>query len=183
MILCPFCKCQIEDDSFFCDQCGQEILVCPKCNKPGKGKVCTQDGTPLITMRSKAGISSVPTGGLKSQSVSEISELHLINKTLNLDIKIDRDVLIGRIEGDFKDIFSKYPQISGRHLQIKFDPEKGWLAIDLGSTNGTKYNNVNLIPYQAQPLTDKSFLQIANIEFYVQIISKKQIGKTGTVRI
>jgi hypothetical protein len=183
MITCPYCKATIDDDSFFCDQCGQEILICPKCHKPGKGKVCTQDGTPLITMKSKAGIFPAPAVGLESQSVSEIGELHLINKTLNLDIKIDRDVLIGRTEGDFTDIFGKYQQVSRRHLQIKFDPQKGWLAIDLNSTNGTKYNNVSLVPYQPQVLFDNSYLQIANIEFYVQIISKKQKGKTETVRI
>lgn len=51
---CPHCKSVIEDDSYFCDQCGQEIMICPVCGTPGKGKRCTQDGKPLITAREYA---------------------------------------------------------------------------------------------------------------------------------
>lgn len=174
-MLCPFCKADIDGDSNFCDQCGQEILLCPRCNKPGKGKVCTSDGTPLVSAKSRA--ATAPAGGV------DAGELHLINRTLGLDIKITKDVLIGRTTGDFVDIFGKYETVSGKHLQISFDPQRGWLATDLGSTNGTRYNNTPLIPNQPQPLKDKSYLQIANIEFYVEISVKKTPGKTGTVRI
>jgi len=191
---CPFCKSNIDDDSFHCDQCGKEILICPKCNKPGKGKICTRDGTRLVTMKKKiAGIatgvgvsvavSSAPAQNLGPTPVLDKGELHLINKNLGLDIKIEKDTLIGRTTGDFVDIFSKYQTVSGRHLQINFDFKKGWLVTDLGSTNGTKYNNMLLMPNKPQILTDKSYLIIANIEFYVQILTKKPIGKTGTTRV
>jgi hypothetical protein len=189
---CPFCKANIDDDSFYCDQCGHEILVCPKCNKPGKGKVCIFDGIPLVSAKSKTvvSVSSDITSGLsssvtqkdiKSAPVSEIGELYLINKTLGLDIKIEKDSLIGRTQGDFLSIFGKYNTVSGQHLKINFDPQKGWVVTDLNSTNGTRYNNTPLTPMKPQVLQDKSYLQIANIEFYVEI--KKQTGKTGTVRI
>jgi hypothetical protein len=185
---CPFCKSNIDDDSLYCDQCGKEILICPKCNKPGKGKICTRDGTKLITMKSKiAGtaigvgvslaVSSVPAQNLGTTPVLDKGELHLINKNLGLDIKIEKDVSIGREIGDFVDIFSKYQTVSGRHLQIDFDSQKGWLVTDLGSTNGTKYNNIALVPNKPQILKDKSYLIIANIEFYVQILSTKKLGK------
>jgi len=191
---CPFCKSSIDDDSLYCDQCGKEILICPKCNKPGKGKICTRDGTKLITMKNKmAGIatgvgvsvavSSVPAQNLGQTPVLDKGELHLINKNLGLNVKIEKDVSIGRTTGDFVDIFSKYQTVSGRHLQINFDLQKGWLVTDLGSKNGTKYNNIPLVPNQPQILSDKSYLIIANIEFYVQILTKKLIGKTGTMRV
>lgn len=175
-MLCPFCKMDIEDDSFYCDQCGHEILICPRCNKAGKGKVCTSDGTPLISAKDRVKPE-------QTNKVVDYLELHLINRTLGIDIKITKNVLIGRTTGDFVDIFGKYEAVSGRHLQISFDPNKGWVAVDLGSTNGTKYNNTPLIPNNPQVLSDKSYLQIANIEFYVEIINKKTDGKTGTVRI
>lgn len=177
---CAFCKATIDDDSLYCDQCGKEILVCPKCNKPGRGKVCTQDGTTLVTAKSCSSTAPVGAGGVPSPS-TPAGELHLISRTLNLDIKITKDVLIGRLEGDFVDIFGRYDTVSREHLKISFDPQKGWLATDLGSTNGTKYNNIPLVPNQPQILSDKCFLQIANIEFYVEI--KRPTGKTGTVRI
>ena len=191
---CPFCKISIHDDSLYCDQCGKEILICPKCNKPGKGKMCTRDGTKLITMKSKiagtatgvgvsVAVSSVPAQNLGPTPVLDKGELHLINKNLGLDIKIEKDVSIGRRTGDFVDIFSKYQTVSSRHLQINFDLKKGWLVTDLGSTNGTKYNNIPLVPNQPQILSDKSYLIIATIEFYIQILTKKPIGKTGTTRV
>jgi hypothetical protein len=191
---CSFCKIGIDDDSLYCDQCGKEILICPKCNNPGKGKMCTIDGTTLVTMKNKmtgsatgvgvsVAVSSVPAQNLGPIPVLDKDELHLINKNLGLDIKIEKDVLIGRTTGDFVDIFSKYQTVSGQHLQINFDLQKGWLVTDLGSTNGTKYNNIPLVPNQPQILSDKSYLIIATIEFYVQILTKKPIGKTGTMRI
>lgn len=179
---CPFCKSNIDDDSLYCDQCGKEILICPKCNKPGKGKMCTRDGTKLITMKSKIAGTAIGVGVSVAVSLDK-GELHLINKNLGLDIKIEKDVLIGRETGDFVDIFSKYETVSGRHLQIDFDSQKGWLVTDLGSTNGTKYNDIPLVPNRPQILTDKSYLIIANMEFYVQILTKKPIGKTGTTRV
>ncbi|MBP3823300.1 MAG: FHA domain-containing protein [Bacteroidaceae bacterium] len=51
MIKCPKCQAEIEDDSFFCDQCGAELFVCPKCSTLGKGKRCTRCGEPLVSVR------------------------------------------------------------------------------------------------------------------------------------
>jgi len=56
---CAFCKEVIDDDSFYCDMCGEEIKSCPACKKTGKGKVCTACGTPLVTLKSLTGV----TGG------------------------------------------------------------------------------------------------------------------------
>ncbi len=43
---CPHCNADIENDSVFCDQCGAELLQCPKCGKYRKGKFCTECGCP-----------------------------------------------------------------------------------------------------------------------------------------
>ena len=53
-MICINCKSEIENDSFYCDQCGVEIFVCPKCKNPGKGKRCTQDGERLISAKDNA---------------------------------------------------------------------------------------------------------------------------------
>jgi len=193
-MICPYCKINIDDDSWFCDQCGQEILICPRCNKVGKGKRCVHDGTALVAARVKAGMPAALTDGkaisdgagaapaIKAQPISgRATELHLINKNLDLDLKIENDEVIGRTVGAFTEVFSRFPQVSRRHCQIKFDEKQGWSVIDLGSTNGTKFNNIPLRSGQAQVLTDKSLLLIANIEFYIEIRSKGD--KDGTVRI
>ena len=50
-MICGFCKSDIEADSFFCDQCGSELLICEKCGKAGKGKRCIEDGGKLLTAK------------------------------------------------------------------------------------------------------------------------------------
>lgn len=150
--------------------------------------MCIFDGTPLVSVKSKSIPISVtsPTGESKLKPapwVVKAAKLHLINKNLGLDLKIKDGDIIGRTTGRFVNIFSKYRAVSGEHAQFKSDPEKGWIVTDLDSTNGTKYNNTPLKPMQSQSLSNKSYLQIANIEFYVEILGKKSTGKTGTLRI
>lgn len=50
-IKCPKCQAEIEGDSCYCDQCGAELYVCPKCGTLGKGKRCTRCGEPLVAVR------------------------------------------------------------------------------------------------------------------------------------
>ncbi len=45
---CPLCGLNIEDDSIFCDQCGAELLKCPKCGNFRKGKFCPTCGVPTV---------------------------------------------------------------------------------------------------------------------------------------
>jgi hypothetical protein len=55
---CPSCKERNDDDSRYCDQCGQQILVCSMCGRPGKGKRCVFDGNELIPGGSGASLTS-----------------------------------------------------------------------------------------------------------------------------
>lgn len=47
MIQCPYCQKNIPDDSLYCDLCGKRLNFCPKCRKPGTGRVCGNCGTPM----------------------------------------------------------------------------------------------------------------------------------------
>lgn len=199
-MICVFCCNGIDDDSFYCDQCGKEILMCPECGRSGKRKVCTFDGTALVPVKSGS-VASSPTVIEESKEVAEetaqteqgkVSEallqtevgiLHLVNKTLGLDLKPQDGDIIGRTSGQFVDAFGKYPQVSGKHLEVKFDPGKGWLVKDLDSTNGTKYNKKKLEPFKLCALADKAYIHIANIEFYIQIEEKVKTVKNGTLRL
>lgn len=51
MIICPKCKVEIEADSYYCDQCGQEIRYCQSCHKVGKGNRCTACGGHMIAAK------------------------------------------------------------------------------------------------------------------------------------
>ncbi len=47
-VKCPYCGEDIESDSVRCDQCGEELMVCPKCKKLGKDKFCTDCGVQFV---------------------------------------------------------------------------------------------------------------------------------------
>lgn len=51
---CPSCKQSIDDDSLHCDQCGAELMQCPRCGHLGKGKRCPADGTALVSRKAGA---------------------------------------------------------------------------------------------------------------------------------
>lgn len=204
---CAFCKEAIDDDSCYCDLCGEEVKRCTACGKTGKGKICTACGNALIAAKGlpspvdnvpvSASSSSIGTGttapkaptdatatsaprdltagGTVRASNDSISatpvlpELHLMNKNLSIDVLIKNNSIVGRTSGNYINIFGAYDQISGKHCRFSFDTSSSWCVTDLGSTNGTKLNNVPISPNDPKPLKDKMFLKIGNIEFYVQI--------------
>ena len=48
MIVCPSCKEEIEEDSHYCDQCGQALLYCNQCGRVGIGRRCTYCGGLMV---------------------------------------------------------------------------------------------------------------------------------------
>ena len=48
LIPCPICAEDIENDSIFCDQCGAELMKCPKCGNFRKGKFCPTCGVATV---------------------------------------------------------------------------------------------------------------------------------------
>lgn len=54
-VKCPHCGKDIDSDSFFCDQCGTELLKCPKCGSLRKGKYCPACGVPTQPAKDFAG--------------------------------------------------------------------------------------------------------------------------------
>ena len=47
-MICPKCKAEIDTDSCYCDQCGQEMRYCQSCQKLGKGNRCTACGGRMV---------------------------------------------------------------------------------------------------------------------------------------
>ncbi len=43
---CPYCGADIEDDSWFCDQCANQLHRCPDCGRFCKGRFCPKCGRP-----------------------------------------------------------------------------------------------------------------------------------------
>jgi predicted RNA-binding Zn-ribbon protein involved in translation (DUF1610 family) len=190
---CAFCRESIDDDSKFCDQCGEEVKRCPSCGTIGKARVCTKCGTKLATVTAQTDTSlttntgpplaaSPPQAPYAAQqstvrisnplSSANVPELSLINRTLNIDVRILNGSIVGRTTGEHVSIFGSYSQVSSRHCRFDFECSTGWRVTDLGSTNGTKYDNLPLAPDTPCQLVDQHRLQIANIEFIIRLEPK-----------
>ena len=63
MIVCPICKEEIDDDSHYCDQCGQALFFCQQCGRVGVGRRCTYCGGLMVSPDGNRH-AGVPTGSI-----------------------------------------------------------------------------------------------------------------------
>lgn len=185
MIICPACKEEIEDNSYFCDQCGQALLFCNQCGRVGLGRRCTHCGglmvSPIERQNNKQAESpSLSTGfapfSLSSVGVSQagvprggIPVLTLANDSLNIRIVAMNGAIIGRRKGPYTQFFEQHGYVSGVHAQLKYKSGSGWYVTDKHSSNGTKVNQRTIQPDTDMLLSNGDVLTIANINLQVII--------------
>jgi hypothetical protein len=196
MIICPNCKEEIEDDSHYCDQCGQALLYCKNCGRVGIGRRCTQCGGIMIMpeefqrMNERTGYSSLMSasmsqGMLTSNSIGNnsygsmpmtqrpaaqgIPVLTLYNTSLNIHIQGINGAVIGRRQGPYTQYFSQHMYVSGVHAQLKYNAGSGWCVVDKHSSNGTKLNQHALQPDVEMALRNGDILTIANLNLQVSV--------------
>ena len=193
MIICPTCKEEIDNDSHFCDQCGQALLFCNQCGHVGVGRRCTRCGglmvSPSEQQKAKAqpGMSeslqanvsaitaSAVTGGVAAPLVQQRSTssgvpvLTLANDSLNIRIVGINGAVIGRRKGPYTQFFEQHAYVSGVHAQLKYKAGSGWMITDKHSSNGTKVNQRPLQPDVDMALNNGDILTIANINLQVMV--------------
>jgi len=187
MIVCPACKEEIEDDSHFCDQCGQGLLFCNQCGRVGLGRRCTYCGGMMVSaeeheaQQRTVSISERPsssftfnmpvTGQVYTQQTASpaIPVLTLANDNLNIRIVGMDGAIIGRRQGPYVQFFEKHAYVSGVHAQLRYKPNIGWTVIDKHSSNGTKINQHLLPPDVEKELNNGDILTLANINLQVII--------------
>ena len=190
MIICPSCREEIEEDSHYCDQCGQELVYCSNCGRVGMGRRCTQCGGLMINadelikqrqaprsqasvvdmMQSMRQVSSrrVPEGS-QMPIQSGIPTLTLYNPTLDIRMVGVNGAVIGRRQGPYQQLFDGNMYISGVHAQLIYKPDTGWNIIDKHSSNGTKLNQRDLLPDIPMSLKSGDIVTLANISLQVSI--------------
>ena len=184
---CPKCKAEIDSDSYYCDQCGQEIRYCQSCRTPGKGNRCTACGGRMIPaaeyMKSSmpytaASLASqpvsrdaVPASDVATMKVPATVRLILSNGLMGITIEGVDGAVIGRRQGIYCAQFSRFPYVSGTHAQLKFDVVKNrWTITDMNSSNGTKYNGTALVPGMPCVLENGATVQLANVMLTVAVM-------------
>lgn len=169
MSKCYKCGADIDSDSLFCDQCGAEQYVCPKCHIIGKGpnKRCGMCGSPLVPATGQQGNNSTQQQGAAAQPFAGASQQqqgaaqpfagaaqqqgaarmasYLVCQAEQVSIPLMNGAVIGRTAGDYANILGKCIYISGMHARLTQNGSV-WSITDLGSRNGTKVNGVACQP-------------------------------------
>lgn len=190
---CPACKESIDDDSLHCDQCGTELRRCTECGRLGVKSRCSVDGKPMVPLKSASGaalataaiataastvaispavvapvpaVTVSPVGGTTRIAPGNVT-LRLFNHQHGITVRPASGALIGRGAGPHVDVFSRFPQISTRHLELRRDASGVWWAKDVNSFNHSFYNGVQLTPHQEQALSSGGVLTLADIALNV----------------
>ena len=154
MSKCYKCGADIDSDSLFCDQCGAEQYVCPKCHIIGKGpnKRCGMCGSPLVPATGQQGNNSTqqqgaaqPFAGAAQQQGATCMASYLVCHAEQVSIPLMNGAVIGRTAGDYANLLGKCIYISGMHARLTQNGSV-WHITDLGSRNGTKVNGVACQP-------------------------------------
>lgn len=193
MIICPNCKEEIDDDSHYCDQCGQSLLYCNRCGRVGLGRRCTYCGGLMVSIEeyqrsvnsqtafsvsisasaaSQAGMSEVSSSqrGLpQTASPQGVPVLMLYNPSLNIRIQGVNGAVIGRRQGPYTHFFENNMYVSGVHAQLKYNANAGWCIVDKHSSNGTKLNQHTLQPDVEMSLKTGDIVAVANVNLQVII--------------
>lgn len=175
MIVCPNCKEEIDDDSRYCDQCGQQLSFCERCGRVGNGKRCTSCGGVMIaseeyfSRKEAAGQVDPQTITLTNHLPGGTPQLMLFNDAVGIRIVGVDGAIIGRRQGPYVQSFSQHLYVSGVHAQLKYDAQRGWCVTDKHSSNGTKLNDRQLQPDVETPMTNGDTLVLANIALRVSI--------------
>ena len=184
MIICPTCKEEIDDDSRYCDQCGQALLYCNQCGRVGVGRRCTYCGGLMVApgndkqqatqMESIASVGYATYGSLRQDDSRPGGQggmpvLTLANDSLNIRIVAMNGVIIGRRKGPYSQFFERHAYVSGVHAQLLYSPDKGWCVVDKHSSNGTKLNQRQIQPDVDMRLNNGDVLAIANVNLQVII--------------
>ncbi len=187
MIVCPNCKEEIEEQSFYCDQCGQKLFYCERCGRVGMGRRCTACGGLMAAPGEKSDVpqpqidDSVSTGFVSNVTNTQTNsasprhlntatpQLLLFNDSLGIRITGINGAIIGRRQGPYTQQLQGQGYISGTHAQIKYTHTSGWSIADKHSSNGTRLNDHQLQPDVEMSLKNGDILSLANVPLKVSI--------------
>lgn len=148
---CSNCKQHIDDDSWYCDQCGAKIYVCPECHVPGKGegKCCGMCGSKLVAARDLAEGKDSGAGHPQEAPKPKVAT-KLVCRQENIVLNLQNGAVLGRLEGPYQAMLSRLEYVSARHAQLWAEGDH-WIISDLGSRNGTAVNGqwcYNPLPFR-----------------------------------
>lgn len=166
---CPVCGADIDIDSLFCDQCGAQLLICPRCGSFRKGKFCLKCGVatipagriaapeqkpaplpaadPVRPVHAPAPASMPPEpvapAGPRPTTIPPALQqpARITCHAMGVTLSLQPGALIGRAAGPYAAQLAAFKYISGNHARLDFDGRR-WTITDIGSRNGTAVNGM-----------------------------------------
>lgn len=189
LVKCPFCDKEIEKDSFYCDQCGQELKICPTHGFK-KGKICNECGTKLVEAKNAAGEFSAapqptsPAVAAPAQPLGAAPEdapektvrpvavpaepKCLVSGALNARLDLRDGAVVGRRTGDYTNVFAGQGYVSGSHARLQRNGAGQWEVVDLDSSNGTFLNGQKLAANQPCAFKIGDTIAFYDLKFIVE---------------
>lgn len=158
VIECPSCGELTPDDGKYCDQCGVELLECVNCGTLGTDDFCSECGKPMVSRGMKS--EKKPNTAIKPPQATQDkkdggvtvggpdrSRKNLVLKARqgNFILRPEHEAIIGRKDSPYEQFLVDLNLISRRHGKF-VKQGRDWYIVDLGSTNGTLVNDVELQP-------------------------------------
>ena len=98
-----------------------------------------------------------------------IPHLFLVNDNASLRLAGVDGAVLGRRHGIYQENLAPFSYISGAHAQLAYSVGQGWTITDKNSSNGTKVDGSALVPEIPCVLHNGSKVQLANVEFFIEI--------------
>ena len=158
LVKCPFCNKEIEKYFFYCDQCGEELKVCPSGHGFKKGKICSECGTKLVEAKNHQA---------QQPQTMEAKPKYLVSAALNARLELKNGAIIGRKAGDYINVFGNQDYVSRTHARVQKNDAGVWEIVDLDSANGTFLNGQKLAPNQPGAFKIGDTITFYDIKFLV----------------
>lgn len=190
---CPFCSAEIDDDSFYCDQCGKELKVCLDCGSFARGKVCTHCRSKNIVLAKEwhnektevnqqpvqQPLQGKPLGKIPLDQILEPEATQRqpsqaaapVPSVVRLEgngyvMQLDQAVgqyLLGRKTGDFVNVFGSDSYVSRQHACLQYNAGKGCWQIK--DLGSSNGTSVNGTPLPPNVFCDLHIGDVVKIAF------------------
>ena len=161
---CPVCKLGNDADAITCRHCGASL-----------GETFAAPTTRQVEEKDTKGLKSETREKVSSKLVvpSEGMAIFVLNKTEPLATRLENEFVLGRTNDASAEVVIDLTSVDGfalgvsrRHALVR-STGKGYVIIDLNSSNGTWLNGQRLMPTRPYDMPAESVIQLGRLKLTV----------------
>lgn len=202
--LCEKCGCVNKNK--FCTNCGENLgplnqeadhsvvsgqAVEGREAAAPRAQVADSPATSQQGARSPGGSRSAADAAQPGGTHTERPEplLQLVHEKTGETMVIRSGEILGRAKGPHTAVLGRFQTVSRMHAKLDYDPFKGWLLTDLGSSYGTAFSpstspprlgTFGATPPDPVPISNGGYISLSDQVFRVQMVSPLGGVRTGS---